>query len=108
MIIALQESLGVVTTAAKKADINPKTHYEWLKNDAEYAERVRMVAEEAIDFVETKMFDAISNSDSGLIKYYLSTKGKSRGYVERVEARQVDEQGNTVAANETNITITFE
>ena len=62
----------------------------------------------AIDFVETKMFEGVNNNDSGLIKYYLSTKGKSRGYVERQENRQVDGEGNTVAAQETSITITFE
>jgi hypothetical protein len=36
MIKALEQSLGVVTTAAKIAGIDRSTHYEWLKTDEDY------------------------------------------------------------------------
>ena len=108
MLDALKKTLGIVTTACQKADISRGTHYNWLREDPIYKSRVDEISEMAIDFVETKMFEGVNNNDSGLIKYYLSTKGKSRGYVERQENRQVDGEGNTVAAQETSITITFE
>ena len=31
MLAALEKTLGVVTTAARSAGIDRKTHYEWLK-----------------------------------------------------------------------------
>ena len=40
MIEALEQSLGIVTTACKKVGINRKTHYDWLKNDEDYAAAV--------------------------------------------------------------------
>ena len=96
MLDALKKTLGIVTSACQKADISRQTHYDWLKSDPIYKSRVDEIAEMAIDFVETKMFEGVNNNDSGLIKYYLSTKGKSRGYVERQENRQVDGEGNDV------------
>ena len=33
---ALERSLGVVTTAAKVCNIDRRTHYRWLEEDAEY------------------------------------------------------------------------
>jgi hypothetical protein len=96
MLDALKKTLGIVTTACQKADISRGTHYNWLREDPIYKEKVDEISEMAIDFVETKMFEGVNNNDSGLIKYYLSTKGKSRGYVERTEARQVDGEGKDV------------
>ena len=96
MIETLKKCLGVVSAAVDKVGIARSTHYEWLLSDPEYKAAVDEIAERAIDFVETKMFEGVNNNDSGLIKYYLSTKGKSRGYVERQENRQVDGEGNDI------------
>ena len=106
MVETLKKCLGVVTSAVDKVGISRSTHYEWLKDDPEYKKAVDEIAERAIDFVETKMFEQVNNGDSGLIKYYLSTKGKQRGYVERTEQAQVTKDGEDVDL--TNITITFE
>jgi hypothetical protein len=96
MLEALKKTLGVVTTACNKANICRQTHYDWLKEDPEYKKAVEDIGELAIDFVETKMFEAVNNGDTGLIKYYLSTKGKKRGYVERTEQAQVNKDGEDV------------
>lgn len=97
MLEVLKKCLGVVSAAVDKVGIARSTHYEWLLSDPEYKAAVDDIAERAIDFVETKMFEGVNNNDSGLIKYYLSTKGKNRGYVERQENRQVDGEGKDVA-----------
>lgn len=85
MIAALERSLGIVSQAAKKANINRGTHYDWMNQDEKYRNKVIAIEGIAIDFVESKMFQQIKNNDSGLIKFYLATKAKSRGYVERSE-----------------------
>jgi len=83
MILALSKSLGVVSSACKKVGISRETHYTWFNEDENYRAKVLDVKNIAIDFVESKMFSAISNGDSSLTKYYLSTQGKDRGYVEK-------------------------
>ena len=40
MLKALEQSLGVVTTAAKIAGIDRTTHYEWIKTDEDYRQKV--------------------------------------------------------------------
>lgn len=97
MIFALTKSLGVVSTAALKANISRETHYEWLSIDPDYKTKVEDIKNLAIDFVESKMFGQINNGDTSLIKYYLSTQGKNRGYVERQEVSAVNKDGEDVS-----------
>ena len=91
MIEALEKSLGVVTTACKSVGIARQTHYEWYKEDEEYKAAVDAVADIALDFAESKLHKQIEGGDTTATIFYLKTKGKKRGYVERQEiAAQVD------------------
>lgn len=85
MIEALIKSLGVVTTAAKIAKIDRSTHYEWIKTDPEYKAAVDSIEDIAIDFAESKLHKRIEDGDTTATIFYLKTKGKKRGYVERTE-----------------------
>jgi hypothetical protein len=85
MLKALEKSLGVVTTACKFVDISRETHYRWLREDAEYKEAVECISDIAIDFAESKLHDNIENGSDTAIIFYLKTKGKKRGYIERQE-----------------------
>ncbi len=85
MIQALEKSLGVVTTAARQVGIERTTHYVWMKEDAEYKEAVQSIEDIALDFVETKLHTLIQNEDTAATIFYLKTKGKKRGYIERQE-----------------------
>jgi hypothetical protein len=85
MIEAMRASLGIVSTAAKQAGINRNTHYTWLKDDPEYAEAIDDISEAAIDFAESALHKKIQNGDTTSIIFYLKTKGKQRGYIERQE-----------------------
>jgi hypothetical protein len=85
MIEALEKSLGVVTTAAKTVGIDRSTHYEWLKTDEEYKASVESIADIALDFAESQLHKQISNGEVSSTIFYLKTKGKGRGYVERQE-----------------------
>mgnify|MGYP003799635619 FL=1 len=85
MLAALEKTLGVVSTAAKIAGIDRCTHYEWLKEDSEYAEKVAELKNVALDFAETKLHAAIDGMDTNAIKFFLKTQGKQRGYIEQNE-----------------------
>jgi hypothetical protein len=85
MIDALEKSLGIVTTACKKVGINRSTHYDWIKEDEEYRDAVNGIEDIAIDFAESKLHSQIDKGDTTATIFYLKTKGKKRGYIERTE-----------------------
>ena len=88
MLKALEKSLGVVTTACKFVAISRETHYRWLREDEDYKTAVDGISEIAIDFAESKLHDSIENGSDTAIIFYLKTKGKKRGYIERSEIDQ--------------------
>jgi hypothetical protein len=115
MLTCLKNSMGIVSTACEKADIARKTHYEWYNNDPEYAAQVDAIQESCIDFAESKLMELINGAKHEVATakgevltvqdgpnptaciFYLKTKGKKRGYVEKSELE--------VGGNGINITI---
>jgi len=85
MIEAMKKSLGIVSTACAEVGINRCTHYEWLKNDEQYKEEIDAISESVIDFAESKLHQLINGGDVASTIFYLKTKGKKRGFVERTE-----------------------
>lgn len=85
MLEALEKSLGIVTTAAKSVGITRKTHYDWLNKDAQYRKAVTELEDLALDYVESKLFKNIEKEKEASVFFYMKTKGKKRGYVERQE-----------------------
>jgi len=80
MLEALRACYGIVSPAAQMAGISRTTHYLWMDEGGEYAKAVEEISEIQLDFVESKLLDAIDQGKEQSIKYYLSCKGKSRGY----------------------------
>jgi len=85
LLEALEKSLGVVTSACKTVGVGRTTFYQWLKDDEEFAEAVRDIENIALDFAESQLHQQISGGNSTATIFYLKTKGKKRGYVERQE-----------------------
>jgi hypothetical protein len=87
MLQALEKTLGVVTTASKMADIERTTHYYWMKVDPDYSAKVRELDDLVLDFAESKLHQQIKDGNTTATIFYLKTKGKNRGYVERTEIK---------------------
>ncbi len=85
MLEALERSLGIVTTACNAVGINRSTHYEWLKRDPDYAQDVRNIEGRTLDFAESHLHKLIKEGNPAATIFFLKTKGKRRGYVERQE-----------------------
>jgi len=85
MLEALEKSLGVVTSACKNVGIVRSTHYLWLDTDPEYKKAVDDISNVALDYAESKLHSQITKENPTAIIFYLKTKGKKRGYVERQE-----------------------
>lgn len=85
LLKSLEQSLGVVTVACKKADIPRSTYYKWLKEDEAFAAEVSDIENVALDFAESQLHKQISENNTSATIFYLKTKGKNRGYIERQE-----------------------
>ena len=91
MIEALEKSLGIVTTATKSVGISRETHYRWMKEDPEYKDKVDSIGDMALDFAESQLHKQIREGNSTATIFFLKTKGKNRGYIERQEVQQTTE-----------------
>lgn len=85
MLEALEKSLGVVTSACKAVEISRETHYRWMREDSNYKEAVDDLANVALDFAESQLHKQIKGGNPTATIFYLKTKGKNRGYIERQE-----------------------
>jgi hypothetical protein len=88
MLEALEKSLGIVTSACKSVGISRNTHYTWLKQDDIYREAVEDIENIALDFAESQLHKQIKEGNTSGTIFYLKTKGKKRGYIERTEVHQ--------------------
>lgn len=96
MISALESTLGIVSKACKKVDIARQTHYEWMREDEQYKADVEAVNELAIDFAESALHQQIESGNPTSTIFYLKTKGKKRGFVEKTEIEHTGDLNTTV------------
>lgn len=85
MIQAMEKSLGIVTTACRSVGVSRDTHYRWLREDSEYRQAIDSIESMALDLAESKLHQEILNGNTACIIFFLKTKGKKRGYVEKQE-----------------------
>lgn len=85
MLEALEKSLGIVSTAAKMVGIDRSTHYAWLKSDEEYKSAVNSIQDGVLDFAESHLYKLVKEGNPAATIFFLKTKGKKRGYIERQE-----------------------
>jgi len=85
MLEALRKSLGIVTNACKEVGIDRTLYYRWLKEDDEFRHKVEELEDIALDFAESMLLKKIKDEDTTAIIFYMKTKGKKRGYIEKHE-----------------------
>lgn len=91
MLKALEQTLGIVSRAATVAGIERTVHYTWLKEDPDYKHAVENLDDVAIDFAESQLHKRIKNGSDAAIIFFLKTKAKKRGYIERQEISHLDQ-----------------
>jgi len=87
---ALVSTLGVVTTACRLAEVPRSRFYDWVQSDPDFAKSVKELEDVALDFAETSLFKQIHKGEAAATIFFLKTKGKRRGYVERQEITGAD------------------
>jgi hypothetical protein len=112
---SLENHKGIVTSACASIGCPRSTYYNYYNTDPEFKIAVDDIQDIAIDFVESKLMEKINGitmldkekdgetitytlppSDTAII-FYLKTKGKKRGYIEKTE---LDISGALNLANE--------
>lgn len=87
---ALQENDGFIYKTCKKIAIAPSTHFLWMEKDSSYKRSVEAINEFLKDEAEEQLRNKIREKDTTSVIFYLKTKAKDRGYVERTETTGKD------------------
>jgi hypothetical protein len=91
--------LGNITSTCNQLGYARSQVYKWINEDKDFKSAIDEIGEIALDFVESKLFQKIdgihSKTDDGIVYkkepdttaiiFYLKTKGRKRGYIERTE-----------------------
>jgi len=91
LVEAMEKSLGVVTQACRMVGVGRDVFYRYYNSDAKFREQIESIKEVALDFAESQLHKQIGEGIPTSTIFYLKTKGKSRGYVERQEVEVTGE-----------------
>lgn len=100
LLQCLEKTLGIVTAACKKANITRQTYYLYYRKDVDFANSVDEIQNMTLDFAEGKLLENIQKGSDTAVIFYLKTKGKKRGYIERTEQVQVQKNSFTEMTDE--------
>ena len=91
----LIKSRGIVTNACNLANVSRAMFYKWKEDDPEFLRAVEDVEDIALDFVESALHRQINDGNPASTIFYLKTKGKRRGYIEK---QQIEHSGEIAGA----------
>ena len=83
---ALKNTMGNVSLSCEKVGISRFAFYKWRDEDPEFDREVEEINERTLDFVESKLMQGIQDGNARMIIFFLSTKGRGRGYGQAKEA----------------------
>ena len=96
LLAAIENSNGFVTTIAARLHCSWHAADNAIKASAAALQAIKDEEEKTLDFVEGKAIKKINEGDGAMIRFYLATKGKKRGftYDEKLEADETAEDNN--------------
>ena len=77
---AIKDSGGIIATIARRLHCNWNTAKTYCDKWESTKIALQEEKETTLDTAELKIIDAIKAGDTNIIKWFLSTKGKERGY----------------------------
>lgn len=73
-IEAYKRSMGVVTTACQKANIDRSTWYDWLDKDKEFADAIKDIEKLQIGVARDRLMEAIFKGDLTTVRWFLERR----------------------------------
>ena len=74
LLKALENSLGVVTTALKTTDLSRTNFYKWMKEDEEFAQKVADIQNIAEDFIKSKYYECVKDKVPSVVIHAAKTR----------------------------------
>lgn len=87
LLEAIKGSKGVISVIAKRLDCSWATARMNIQRFPDTLQAYHDEEDTAIDKAEVELLKLIDNADSAMIKFYLMTKGKARGYTYEVDTK---------------------
>lgn len=100
---AIQDSGGIMSTIARRLNCNWNTARNYCEKWEATRQALTAETESTIDEAESAIIKAIKKHDINICKWYLSTKGKGRGYT--TELQETEQGGNEKEDTEIRIII---
>ena len=94
----LSKNAGNVSRACKSMNINRRTYYNWMEKEESFRFVVEEIQESLIDNAESELQKLIKDGNTAAILFFLKTKAKSRGYIERQE-QDITSKGEKISIN---------
>ena len=96
LLAAIEDSNGFVTTIAARLHCSWHAADNAIKASPAAIQAIKDEEEKTLDFVEGKAITKINEGDGAMIRFYLATKGKKRGftYDEKLEADETADDNN--------------
>jgi DNA-binding Lrp family transcriptional regulator len=85
IIKALEKNAGVITAAAESLGMDRASLSRRINKSEKLKTACEEISESMVDLAEGKLLLALRNGNMTAIIFYLKTKGKARGYIERSE-----------------------
>jgi len=82
---AVTEAGGTLTAAALKLGCARCTVHEYIERYPALRDVLSEARESSVDLAESKLIEAVEAGNITAIIFFLKTRGKSRGYIERSE-----------------------
>lgn len=99
MLVALCATKGIVTQASVLTGLSRQVHHDAMQTNENYKSYYARINEILLDWVEGKLFEIIEDKNFNAVKFFLTSKGKKRGYQ--------DDNGVTINNNNTVIEIIY-
>ena len=71
---ALESSLGVITTALKATDLSRTNFYKWLKEDEDFANKVKEIESIQKDFIKSKYYECVKDKVPSVVIHAAKTQ----------------------------------
>lgn len=84
-IEALRAARGLVSVAAERLGVTQSGVYKAIQRYPELREVQEEATEKMLDFAEAKLYQHIADDNLQATMFYLKTRGKHRGFVEKQE-----------------------
>lgn len=82
---ASKDSAGILSLIASRLGVSRRSIYEWTVKKPEVQKIIQEEREKMLDVAENQLFKNVTAGEEWAIKYFLSTRGRERGYIIKQE-----------------------